>query len=100
MAVTTDAAKGGPKAQLLYVGRNYAGNLGRLIADQRGRPVLIVTDQPGGLEAGGAINFLLVDQRVRFEVSPSPAQGAGLHISSQLLAVAVRVLGGRGEAAP
>jgi hypothetical protein len=97
VSVTSVADRSSSKPQLLYVGRGYSGSLPRLLAEHRGRPVLIVTDQPGGLEAGGIINFLLVNQRVRFEMSPAPAQSAGLHISSQLLAVAVRVLGGRGE---
>jgi hypothetical protein len=58
-------------------------------------------DHPRGLDEGGVINFLIVDRRVRFEVSMNAAQRAGLRISSQLLSVAVRVRGTRtASAAP
>jgi len=95
VAIATSLPRSGPHPHLLYVGRGYAGDLGRLLAQHRSHPMLVVTDQPQGLEKGGAINFLLVDQRLRFEVSLEPVQAAGLTMSSQLLAVAVRVLDAR-----
>ena len=82
-------------AQILYIGRDSPVDL-RLAVDALGsRPVLLVTEDEHGLEAGGAISFLLVDQRVRFEVSLLAAERAGLRISSDLLSVAARVQGGR-----
>jgi hypothetical protein len=59
------------------------------------RPVLVVTENDRGLDQGGEINFLLVDRRLRFEVSLLAADRAGLKISSELLSVAVRVRGSR-----
>jgi hypothetical protein len=56
--------------------------------------LLLVTDEEGGLNAGSALNFLMVDRRVRFEVSLTAADRSGLKISSDLLGVAVRVRGG------
>ena len=58
------------------------------------RSTLVVSDQQDGLEAGSTINFLMLDHRVRFEVSLAEAERARLKISAQLLAVAVRVFGG------
>jgi YfiR/HmsC-like len=60
-----------------------------------GRPVLVVTNADGGLDAGSSVNFLLIDQRVRFEISLDAAQGSGLRVASELLAVAIRVRGRR-----
>ncbi|HEX4024917.1 MAG TPA: YfiR family protein [Steroidobacteraceae bacterium] len=78
-------------AQMLYIGPDYDGDLRALIAALSGRPVLVVTDQPGGLEDGGTVNFLLNGAHVRFEVSTESARRSGLTISSALLAVAERV---------
>lgn len=78
-------------AQILYIGPNFHGNLHSLIAPLANRPVLVVTDEPDGLDAGGIVNFLIEQQHVRFEVSTAAARRAGLKISSDLLAVAVRV---------
>ena len=78
-------------AQMLYVGPGYDGDLRALITRLQGRPVLVVTDEPGGLLAGSTVNFLIIHQHVRFEVSTRAARRAGLRISSDLLAVAERV---------
>ena len=53
--------------------------------------VLSVTDSEDGLELGGVINFRVVDDRVRFEVSMPAAEKSHLKLSSRLLAVAYQV---------
>ena len=78
-------------AQTLYIGRNYHGNLHALIAALGDRPVLVVSDAEGGLEAGSAVNFVLSNQHVRFEISTAAASRAGLKISAELLAVATHI---------
>ena len=80
-------------AQILYIGPTHRGSLERLVRAVADRDMLVITDEPDGLESGSAINLLKVDQRVRFEVSTEAAQRAGLTISSGLLSVAVRVQG-------
>lgn len=82
-------------AQLLYVGSNYDGNLEAAIAAIGKHPLLIVTDEHEGLDAGGVINFLTIDRRVRFEVSLASAERFGLQVSAELLSVAARVRGRR-----
>lgn len=80
-------------AQLLYVGSDYTGDLEEVTESLATRPVLVVTDRPDGLNAGSAINFLLVDQRVRFEIAMPAVVRCGLWVQPPLLAVAVRVRG-------
>jgi hypothetical protein len=82
-------------AQALYIGPAYRGDLEQLIASVAKRPLLVVTDRDNGLDAGSTVNFLIVDRRVRFEVSLAAAETSGLSISSELLSVAARVHGGR-----
>ena len=55
---------------------------------------LTVTESDTGLAAGSVINFRLVDERVRFEVSLEAAERQGIKLSSRLLSVALRVLKG------
>jgi hypothetical protein len=83
------------EAQMLYVGDGFAGNVKALTASLGDRAILVVTDESEGLNDGGTINFIESEGgHVRFEVSLTSAARAGLHISSQLLSVAVRVKGG------
>jgi hypothetical protein len=81
-------------AQMLYVGANNADFL-RAMSPSGNSPILIVTDEEQGLDLGGALNFVTVDKRVRFEVSLTAAERARLKISADLLSVAIRVRGGR-----
>jgi len=52
---------------------------------------LTVTECDGGLAAGGVINFTIVDERVRFDVSLDAAEKKNIKLSSRLLVVANRV---------
>jgi hypothetical protein len=82
------------RPQILFVGSGYAGAL-RIMMPAVGRePMLLVTDEDDGLNQGSVLNFVTVDRRVRFEVSLTAADRLRLKISSELLAVAVRVRGG------
>jgi hypothetical protein len=60
--------------------------------------MLPVTDEDDGLNQGSVLNFVTVNRRVRFEVSLTAADRLRLKISSELLAVAVRVRGGHRSA--
>ncbi len=81
-------------AQILYIGAGARRDLRKTIAAVETKPVLVVTDDENGMDMGATVNFLVVDRRVRFEVSLTAAQRAGLKISSDLLSVAARVIGG------
>lgn len=78
-------------AQMLYVGNDRRRDLRTLLRSLPARGLLVVSDQEDGLAAGSAINFLLADGRVRFEVSLDAARRAGLNINADLLSVATRV---------
>jgi YfiR/HmsC-like len=80
-------------AQILFVGPRYNDELMRLIARVANRPVLVVTASDHGLDQGSCVNFLVIDRRVRFEVSLTVADRVGLKVSSELLSVAIRVQG-------
>lgn len=76
---------------ILYVGRDALSRTRALRGAALSRPILIVTDNDHGLEAGGVINFVEADRNVRFEISLVAADRARLKINSALLSVAARV---------
>ena len=53
--------------------------------------LLTVTECEGGLQFGSVINFTIVDERVRFDVSLDAADKNNVKLSSRLLTVANRV---------
>jgi hypothetical protein len=78
-------------AQVLYVGSEHRDNLRQVLAPLAGRSVLVVSDEEDALESGSTINLRMAERHVRFEVSLAAARQARLKISSELLALAVRV---------
>jgi hypothetical protein len=78
-------------AELLFIGREHSAMLSELVEALGKQPVLVVADAPDGLQHGAMVNFQLVDQRVRFEISQRNAKAAGLVLSSRLLSAAIRV---------
>lgn len=76
---------------LLFVGRE-SQRLSSILRTARGEGVLTVTESDRGLEMGSAINFVLAEDRVGFEVSLDAAERSGHRISSRMLTVARRVI--------
>lgn len=80
---------------VLVVGRSEAARIAPLARALQGRPTLVVTESPAGLNAGSMINLVVAaDGRVRFEVALDPVERAGLKLSSRLLALAQAVRAG------
>ena len=78
-------------AHMLFVGKDAAESVESVTGRLESQPVLLVTDSAGALEHGSMINFVLVDNRLRFEIALDTAERHGLKLSSRLLDVALEV---------
>ncbi|MDH5762621.1 MAG: YfiR family protein [Nitrospinota bacterium] len=56
--------------------------------------ILVIGESPGLADLGVGINFLIANNKIRFEINRHAIHRSGLGISSQLLALADRVLEG------
>jgi len=81
---------------ILFLGRLEDPRAERWIVAVRGTPVLVVGESRGAWEHGAQINFVLDDNRVKFDVNTDAAGQAGLTISSKLLRVAREIVPKRG----
>lgn len=79
------------RAHVLFVGRNASSQLRRLAAISA---LLLVGESEGALEQGALINFVIHEDRVRFEVAPDEADRRGLRIGARVLSVALHVKSG------
>jgi hypothetical protein len=79
--------------QMLFIGRSDSGSTD-VLASAKGRPVLTVTESEDAFALGSIINFVIVDDKVRFDVAPREADLANLKVSARLLSVARKVLAG------
>lgn len=79
---------------VLFVGNSHNARLADILATVKGLPVLTVTESDEALALGGMINFIVVGEKVRFEVAPKTAGLGHLSISARLLAAAYKVAPG------
>ena len=77
---------------VLFIGRAHGGRLAEILAAAKGLALLTVTESDEALELGSTINFVVVDDKVRFDVAPPPAESGNLKISARLLGVARKVV--------
>lgn len=83
--------------QIVFVSASEKRRLPEIIASLQKANVLIVGDTDHFADSGGTIQLILEEDHVRFAVNVDAADGAGLKISSKLLALARIVHGTEGE---
>ncbi|MBC7803074.1 MAG: YfiR family protein [Candidatus Parcubacteria bacterium] len=78
---------------ILFVGRADTPRLPQIVKALPPTPTLVVSESADAFKHGSVINFVLVEGRVRFDVSLDAAQRRGIRLSSRLLAVAREIQG-------
>jgi hypothetical protein len=76
---------------LLFVAGADSARVARALRQVPPGPVLLVTECGNGLQLGSIINFRVVEERVRFDVSLEAADKNNIKLSSRLLTVANHV---------
>lgn len=80
-----------PPCQILFVaGRDIPAARVAALGKAAGPGVLLVGESPRFIEEGGAVNFFLDGNRVRFEINADAARRAGLRMDARLLNLAAR----------
>jgi len=80
------------KCYVLFVCSSEKKQLKQIFESVEARSVLTVGDVGGFLKAGGVINFVISEGKVRFEINATVAKQAKLKIRSQLLRLAERTV--------
>lgn len=76
---------------ILYIGDSDAQRVEQIIEAVRGGSVLTISDADGSRSGAGIIEFVIKDNRVRFDIDDEAAAQNGLVISSKLLSLALNV---------
>lgn len=82
------------KAQILFIGQSEQTRLNLILASTRGRPVVTVTESEDRIIKGGIINFIIDENKVRFDIELENADNNNIKISARLLGVARKVIAG------
>jgi hypothetical protein len=73
---------------ILFISSSEQDHIDNVLDAIKWLPVLTIGDVPGFAKRGGIMNFILEDNKVRFEVNVEAAKRADLNISSRLLTLA------------
>jgi hypothetical protein len=80
-----------PECQIVFVSASDSTQLPEILHALQGRRALVVGEAENFAGAGGAIQFVLDANRVRFAINTDAIDRAGLKVSSKLLALATIV---------
>lgn len=83
----------GSGCHVVFLGASKAQSIPEALKSIQGEPVLTVADRAPGA-AGVIIQFVVTDNRVRFDIDPAAANANRIAISSKLLSLAVSTKAG------
>lgn len=84
------------ECHILFISSSEKKKIAQIVDTLRGASTLTVGECDAFAQQGGMINFIMEDNRVRFEINTAYAEQAGLKISSKLLTLAKTVRNGQG----
>jgi hypothetical protein len=73
---------------IVFVSSSETAHLDEIFHLIKNMPILTIGETPGFANHGGIINFIVVDDKIRFEINVEAAKQAEISISSRLLALA------------
>ena len=80
------------ECQVIFIPQQKAEEVKSVLDALRELPVLTVGENPEFLDLGGIIHFLIVSDKVAFEINRAAIYAARLTVSSKLLRLASKVL--------
>lgn len=79
------------KCHILYICKDKSSNISDIIKKLKNNSTLLVTEENGLMEKGAGINFIIKDNRQKFELNKGNVEKYKLKISSNLEALAFTV---------
>ena len=79
------------RCHMLFVGKNDLALLPEIFKRMRGKPTLLITEYAGALDDGSVVNFVKVDNLLKYELSMANATTHGLVVGLTLKNLAHRV---------
>ncbi len=78
-------------AQMVYVPNSAKLKIADVVSKTSSGATLVVTESDGAAKEGSNINFLLVDEKLRFELNEAKATAKGLKLAANLVKLGIPV---------
>jgi len=79
------------ECHVLYIDKSKSGEFDNVNDKVKGKGTLIITDKSGLGEQGSAINFKLVDNKLKFELNQKAIEASNLKVSGALSSMAILI---------
>lgn len=76
---------------ILFIPFSETKNLPSVTPKLSGKSTLVITEKSGGIEGGAGINFVVVGDKLKFELSPANVSSKSIKLSSKLNEMAYKV---------
>ena len=81
------------KCHLLFIGKSQSPGLKTLLKNLKTRPIVTIGEHKAFAALGGVIQFISVRNRLRFIINFNIAKNNQIKINSQLLSLAIEIIG-------
>jgi len=78
-------------AHIVFLPEDQKAKLGDLLAKTSSSPTAVVAETDGASVKGAIFNFVLIDQKLRFEVNESKANAKGIKLAANLVKLGIAV---------
>ena len=79
------------KCNILFVPKNKSDEINNIINKLKGQNTLIITEKEGMAKKGAGINFIIADNKQKFELNEANILKSNLKVSTSLLNLAILV---------
>jgi hypothetical protein len=76
---------------IVFIPSSGSHNFDDVQSSLKGKPTLIITEKSGLAQKGSGINFIIQDNKWKFELNEAATQSAGLKVSKELSQLAINV---------
>ena len=77
--------------QMVFVSEGQSSSVAGIAAKISGKPILLVSENPGAAKKGAGINFVIIDDKMKFELNKAAVEKQGLKVSGDLTKLAIVV---------
>ncbi len=77
--------------QLIFVSENHSSSLSSISGKVTGKPVLVISETGSGAKKGAGINFVMKDDKMKFELNKGMVERQGLKVSGDLVTLSIIV---------
>jgi len=76
---------------MLFISEESSKKFKDIMLKTSSKPILIITEKDGLGKKGSCVNFIIVDERIKFEINKAAIESQGLKISNDILKLAIVV---------